>query len=73
MKEVLVIIGGVLFLSSSVFYVFVKVAMKPRQDDLPSFHEFEERDPRLFRYERYSRLAIAGAVVGALLLFIGAT
>jgi hypothetical protein len=71
MREILVLAGGVLFLSSTTAYVYVKLVMKPRLDDSDLYHEFEDRDPRLIRYNQYSRFAIAGATIGALLLFLG--
>jgi hypothetical protein len=71
MKEILVITGGILFLSSSATYLYIKLFMRPRSDDSDLYHEFEDRNPRIARYNRYSRLAVAGATLGALLLFLG--
>jgi hypothetical protein len=71
MKEILVIIGGILFLSSSAIYLYTKLTMRPRPDDPDLYHEFEDRNPHIARYNRYTRLAIAGATLGALLLFLG--
>jgi hypothetical protein len=71
MREILAIIGGILFLSSSATYLYVKLTMRPKSDDSDIYHEFEEENPRLARYNRYSRLAVAGATLGALLLFLG--
>ncbi len=71
MQQILVIIGGILFLSGSASWLLVKIWMRPPQDDLPAWHEMEDRDPRLTRYNRYSRLCIVGATIGALLIFLG--
>jgi len=60
-----------LFLASSGLFVFTKLTMRPSFDDSSLYHEFEDRDPRIARYNRYSRISIVGATIGALLLFLG--
>jgi hypothetical protein len=50
-------------------WLVAKFALKPRSsDDL--YYELEDKDPQITRYNGYSRLAIAAAALGALLLFI---
>jgi hypothetical protein len=73
MREILVIAGGILFLSGTGAYIYAKAVLQPRSSDEHLYYQFEERDPGLTRYNRLSRLAIACAAVGALLLFLSTT
>ncbi len=71
-KVAFILFSGVLFLTSSAGFLFVKIALHPKNDsDLDSYHfEFEDHHPQLARYERWSRITFSGVVIGMLLLFL---
>ena len=72
MDTILYIIAGPLFLISLAAHLFVKLRLRPKDnsdfDDY--YHEFENRHPDLARYNKFSRLTFASAVIAALLLFL---
>ncbi len=72
MDTILYIIAGPLFLISLAAHLFVKLRLRPKDnsdfDDY--YHEFEHRHPDLARYNKFSKLTFASAVIAALLLFI---
>ena len=72
METILYIIAGPLFLISLVAHLFVKLRLRPKDNsDLDEYyHEFEDRDPNLARYNNFSRLTFAATVIAALLLFL---
>jgi len=74
MDTILYIIAGPLFLISLAAHLFVKLRLRPKDnsdfDDY--YHEFENRRPDLARYNKFSRLTFASAVIAALLLFLAA-
>ncbi len=74
MDTILYIIAGPLFLISLAAHLFVKLRLQPKDnsdfDDY--YHEFENRRPDLTRYNKFSRLTFASAVIAALLLFLAA-
>ncbi len=71
MGDLLCFFGGVVFLSSIIAHIWVKVRMRP-ESDLEEYHfEFEEHHSGYSRYERWSRITFVGAAAGALLLFTG--
>jgi len=75
MDAVLYIIAGPLFLISIAAHFYVKLRMRPKEnpdseDDY--YYEFEDQQPDVARYTKWSRLTFAAATVGALLLFIAA-
>ena len=74
MDVILYIIAGPLFLISIVAHLYVKLRLRPKEDsDLEDYyHEFEDRQPDLARYLKWSRITFAAATTGALLLFIAA-
>ncbi len=64
------IIAGPLFLLSLCAHIYVKLAMRPK-DDLDEYHfEFEDHHPDFARYDKWSTITFASAVIAALLLFI---
>jgi hypothetical protein len=69
----LYVLGGFLFLASSAAHVYVRVRLRPRGDsDLDDYYyEFEDMHPGYAKYTRWLRITLSGAVVGALLLFLG--
>jgi hypothetical protein len=73
MDAVLYIIAGPLFLISIAAHFYVKLRLRPKQDpdsDDDYFYEFEDQQPDVARYNKWSRITFAAATVGALLLFI---
>ena len=75
MNAVLYIIAGPLFLISIAAHVYVKLRLRPKADEDSEddyYYEFEDQQPDVARYLKWSRLTFAAATVGALLLFIAA-
>ncbi len=74
MDTILYIIAGPLFLISLTAHLFVKLRLRPKDnsdfDDY--YHEFAHRHPDLARYDKFSKLTFAAAVIAALLLFLAA-
>ncbi len=72
MKVVLLFVGSLLFLISTVAHIYVKFKLCPKQgsdfDDI--YWEFEDTHPGFARYSRLSRITFAGIVIGMLLLFL---
>ena len=70
---VLYIIAGPLFLISIAAHFYVKLRLRPDDSDLDDYyHEFEDQQPGYARYAKWSAITFAGAVVGALLMFVAA-
>ena len=75
MDAVLYIIAGPLFLISIAAHFYVKLRLRPKEDpdsDDDYYYEFEDQQPDVARYLKWSRLTFTAATVGALLLFIAA-
>jgi hypothetical protein len=75
MDAVLYIIAGPLFLISIAAHFYVKLRLRPKENpDLEDdyYYEFEDQQPDVARYIKWSRLTFAAAAVGVLLLFIAA-
>ena len=72
MDTILYIIAGPLFLISLAAHLFVKLRLRPKDNsDFDNYyHEFENRHPDLARYNKFSKLTFASAVIAALLLFL---
>jgi hypothetical protein len=75
MDVILYIIAGPLFLISIAAHFYIKLRLRPKEnpdseDDY--YYEFEDRQPDVARYIKWSRLTFAAAAVGVLLLFIAA-
>jgi hypothetical protein len=71
MKTILLIIAGPLFLISLTAYLYVRIRLRPKADDLEDYyHEFEDQHPDLARYNKWSKITFAAAAIAALLLFI---
>ena len=70
-RDVIVIISGLLFVVSLVAYIIIRATMKPRIEDLDDYYyEFEDQHPKVVKYESYKRVAITLAAISMLLLFI---
>jgi len=71
MDVVLCIIGGPVFLVSVAAHLYVKLRLRPKEEDSEDiYYEFEDQQPDLARYEKWSRITFAAATVGVLLLFV---
>jgi hypothetical protein len=65
------IVGGLLFLFSTIAHIYVKLRLRPKDEDLEDiYYEFEDQQPEVLRYESWSRITFVAAIVGVLLLFI---
>ena len=69
----IVLFAAPVFLVSVLGHIFVKIRMRPGEDsDLDDYyHEFEDQHPGLAKYDKWSRITLTGAVIGALGLFLG--
>jgi len=74
MDAVLYIIAGPLFLISIAAHFYVKLRLRPkRASDLEDvYHEFEDDQPDVAKYLKWSRITFIAAATGALLLFVAA-
>jgi len=72
MKIIILLIGGLILAASSVAFLYVKIKLRLKQDsELDEIYwEFEETDPQLARYNKFSHITFAGIVIGTLLLFL---
>ncbi|MFC1636006.1 hypothetical protein ACFL5Z_14290 [Planctomycetota bacterium] len=71
MDVLLCIVGGLLFLVSVAAHFYVKLRLRPKDEDLEDvYYEFEDQQPDVIRYEKWSRITFAAATVGILLLFV---
>jgi len=71
MDTVLYIIAAPLFLMSLAANIYVKLRLKPKDEDLDDYyHEFEDRCPALAKYTKWSNITFAAAVISMLLLLI---
>jgi hypothetical protein len=67
---ILMLIAGPMFLVSLAAHIYVKLKMRPK-DDIDEYHyEFEDHHPDFARYEKWSRITFASAVIASLLLFV---
>lgn len=71
-KLILILIAGTCFCVSSVGFLFVKIALRPKRDeDLDAVYwEFEGQHPTLARYHFWSKIAFSAVIISMLLLFI---
>jgi hypothetical protein len=71
MDVFLCIVGGLLFLFSVAAHFYVRLRLRPKDNDSEEvYYEFEEQQPDVARYEKWSRITFAATAVGVLLLFI---
>jgi len=73
MDAVLYIIAGPLFLISIAAHFYVKLRMRPKEDPDSQhdyYYEFEDQQPDVARYNKWSRITFATAAIGVLLLFV---
>jgi len=69
----IVLFSAPIFLISVLGHIFVKIRMRPEDDSGLDdyYHEFEDQHPGLAKYEKWSQITFAGAVIGTLGLFLG--
>jgi len=71
MKAILYIIAGPLFIISIAAHFYVKLRMRPEENSEDDYYyEFEDQQPDVARYNKWSRITFAAAAVAVLLLFI---
>ena len=73
MKAILYIIAGPLFIISIAAHFYVKLRMRPKENpdsEEDYYYEFEEQQPDVARYNKWSGITFAAATIGVLLLFI---
>lgn len=73
MDAVLYIIAGPLFLISITAHFYVKLRMRPKEDPDSQddyYYEFEDQQPDIARYNKWSKITFAAAAIGVLLLFV---
>ena len=71
MDVLLCIVGGLLFLVSVAAHLYVKLRLRPKDEDLENvYYEFEDQQPEVVMYERWSRITFTAATIGILLLFV---
>ena len=71
MDVFLCIVGGSLFLVSIAAYFYVKIRLRPKDEDLEEiYYEFEDQQPEVIRYERWTRITFTVATIGILLMFV---
>ena len=72
MDAVLYIIAGPLFLISITAHFYVKLRLHPKEspDSDDYYYEFEDQQPDVARYNKWSRITFVAATVGVLLLFL---
>lgn len=73
MGGLIVLFSAPVFLVSVIGHIFVKVRMRPGGDSGLDdyYHEFEDQHPGLAMYDKWSRITLAGAIMGMLGLFLG--
>ena len=75
MDAILYIIACPLFIISIAAHFYVRLRLRPKEDPDSRdeyYYEFEDQQPDVARYIKWSRLTFAAAAVGVLLLFIAA-
>lgn len=71
LRLVLLMIGCPLFLISVAGYFFIKIKLKPKDNDFDDYyHEFEDRRPDIARYNKWSSIALTAAIISMLMVFL---
>ena len=71
MRAALYIIAGPLFLISIAAHLYVKLRLRPKDDPGSEdyYNEFEDEQPDVAMYLKWSRITFVGATIAVLLLF----
>lgn len=75
MRAIIYIVAGPLFIISAAAHFYVKLRLRPEEDpdsEGDYYYEFEDQQPDVARYNKWSRITFAAATVSVLLLFIAA-
>ena len=74
MRAVLYMIAGPLFLISIAAHLYVRLRLRPKNeaDSEDYYDEFEDEQPDVARYLKWSRITFAGATIAVLLMFAAA-
>ncbi len=73
MDTILYIIAGPLFVISLAAHFYVRLRLRPPDEDLDDYYyEFEDQHPGLARYSKWSKITFTAAAIAALLLFLAA-
>jgi len=73
MDTILYIIAGPLFLISITAHFYVKLRLRPKEDsdsEEDYYYEFEDQQPDVARYNKWSRITFVATTISVLLLFI---
>ena len=71
MAVLLCLVGGSLFIISASAHLYVKFRLRPKDEDLEDiYYEFEDQQPDIVKYEKWSRVTFTGAIIGIFMLFI---
>lgn len=71
MAVLLCLVGGSLFLISASAHLYVKLRLHPKNEDLEDvYYEFEDQQPDVVKYEKWSRITFTAAIIGIFMLFI---
>ncbi len=74
LNVLMILVAGPLFFISMAGYIYVRLRLKPKYDEELDdyYYEFEEQCQPLAQYNKWSRITLTGAAIGALLLFAAA-
>ena len=70
MRFLLVMCGGLAVVLGLAAHLYVRLRLRPREDEEETYHEFEDQDPAYARYPRWLHWTFGGIAVGVLLLFL---
>jgi hypothetical protein len=70
MRFWLVLLGGLCVIVGLVAHLYVRLRLRPPDDEEETYHEFEDRDPAYARYTRWLQWSFGVVSVGVLLLFL---
>jgi hypothetical protein len=71
MRPLVYLIAGPLFLISIAAHLYVRLRLRPKDDQDPEdyYDEFEDEQPDVARYLQWSRITFVAATIAVLLLF----
>ena len=71
MDAIIFISAAPLFLLSLSAHIYVKLKMRPDPEDLEDYyHEVEHLNPKLQKYEKWSKITFTATIIATLLLFL---
>ena len=71
-RIIMILIAGSCFCICSMAYIFVKFALRPKDNgDWEQVHwEFEDSHPEIKKYHFWCRILLSGVIISMLLIFI---